>query len=133
MLSTLNDEAKNYELYKKDLEFLGENGQLNVIINGFNAVIRMINGWHLCGYVEVPEQISDIDVDNIICHGGITFQDANIQTFPSNGYYIGFDCAHSGDWTFTDPAGTYRDINYVKKEIKKIVRQLEEIKNEQII
>ncbi|WP_159583968.1 hypothetical protein [Streptococcus halichoeri] len=114
----------------KDFDILGKDGQLNIVVDGYQAVIRMIRSWYLCGYVEVPKQISDIDVDNIICHGGITSQNAGIASFPTDGYYIGFDCAHNGDWTLADPSGAYRDINYVKKEIKKIVRQLEEIKNE---
>jgi hypothetical protein len=51
-------------------------------------------GGYLCGYVCIPQQhpyfkndISDMDVR---CHGGITFKKPFM--------WIGFDCAHSGDY-----------------------------------
>ncbi|AJD83122.1 hypothetical protein [Streptococcus phage Str-PAP-1] len=118
------------ELYKRDLEILGKNGQLNIVIDGYNAVIVMIQGWHLCGYVEVPENIVGlIDENEIECHGGITFNAGGVKYFPTNGYYIGFDCAHGWDWTPVSPYGEYRDINYVKEEIKYIIQQLKEVMN----
>ena len=124
---------ENKELFQKDLEFLGKNGQLNIIMEDFNTVIRMVNGWHLCGYVEVPENIvSLIDENEIECHGGITFNAEGVKCFPTNGYYIGFDCVHEWDWTPVSPNGEYRDINYVKEEIKHIIQQLKEVQYERI-
>ncbi|MCK1242391.1 hypothetical protein MX041_03225 [Streptococcus uberis] len=122
---------ENKELFQKDLELLGKNGQLHIIMDGFNTVIRMVNGWHLCGYVEVPEKIVGlIDEYEIDCHGGITFSEGGVEYFPTNGYYIGFDCAHGCDWSPVLPYGEYRDINYVKEEIKYIIQQLKEVENE---
>lgn len=47
----------------------------------------------------------------------------------TNGNYIGFDCAHLGDWTpFDFGLGdkTYKDTNFVLNELKHIVKQLKE-------
>jgi len=58
-------------------------------------------GGHICGYVKVPEthplfrkkkECWDADLE---CHGGITFSEAHEE------HWIGFDCAHSGDYVPT--------------------------------
>lgn len=40
---------------------------------------------------------------------------------------IGFDCAHSLDWSLANTNGIYRDINYVEAELRKLALQLKEI------
>src|SRR6266852_4741278 len=54
-------------------------------------------GGHLCGYVNIPvnhpmfsKKYDEIDVD---VHGGLTWSEME-----KGGYWIGFDCAHSGDY-----------------------------------
>jgi hypothetical protein len=60
-------------------------------------------------------------------HGGLTYADNGIAEFGEDPslWYFGFDCAHSGD---ASPAydfhGTYRDIEYVKREIAALSKQL---------
>lgn len=53
-------------------------------------------GGHLCGYIQIPDYhpyFKDKDkCDNMDCHGGITFNQAHDE------HWIGFDCAHSGDY-----------------------------------
>ncbi len=66
-----------------------------------------VGGWegvmkHRCGYVRVPaghrfhgQPYDDIDVD---VHGGLTFAEIEPCAHEDGiGYWIGFDCAHSGD------------------------------------
>lgn len=56
-----------------------------------------------CGYVLVPQWHSyfeqDYDDIPIICHGGLTYSSHEFlgQKYP--GWWIGFDCAHTGDLT----------------------------------
>ena len=103
-------------------------------------------GGHFCGYVKLPEnspfigkEMGEIDIE---CHWGITF---------SHDGWIGFDCAHSGDYTpsiqhlyKTNPEmiairkkhqaimrngrslfeTTYRNIQFCVDECKKMVDQL---------
>ena len=65
---------------------------------GFPCVILFMDMGHRCGYVGIPEA-SGIDVDEINCHGGITYgpsselkmqEDENIE-------WIGFDTPHYMD------------------------------------
>ena len=109
--------------------------------SGLNGLLRKAE--HLatwCGYVEVPERHplhgADLyegnrvnDLMNLEVHGGVTFADE------INGvYYIGFDCAHAGDLV---PAyefecwETYRDEDYVRKEIERLAYQIKEFEYEQ--
>lgn len=122
----------NQERYEKDLKIIPEGGSKAYVIDGFNACIRR-HGYvgHLCGYVEVPDGLS-VNVNEIDCHGGITFSD-RWDELPTDGRYIGFDCMHFGDWnpvsarerlTFSDDE--YRDTEFVLNEIKHIIKQLKE-------
>ena len=126
----------NRERYEEDLKIIPEGGSKAYVIDGFNACIRR-NGrfGHLCGYVEVPDGLS-VDIDEIDCHGGITFND-HWSEFPTDGYYIGFDCLHYRDWEpFSARAmllasdHTYKDSEFVLNEIKNIIKQLKEKQHE---
>ena len=78
-------------------------------------------------------------------HGGLTYSAACRGSIchvpepgePDNVWWFGFDCAHCGDWTpaemapylgsyRTMPGGReqYRDIEYVKREVESLARQL---------
>lgn len=125
----------NQERYEEDLKIIPEGGSKAYVIDGFNACIRRHSNFgHLCGYVEVPDGL-DIDVNEIDCHGGITFND-HWDGFPTSGRYIGFDCMHYGDWFPGDWApsyaqqclsgDTYKNSEFVLNEIKNIIKQLKE-------
>lgn len=122
----------NQERYEEDLKIIPEGGSKAYVIDGFNACIRRHSNFgHLCGYVEVPDGL-DIDINEIDCHGGITFND-RWDELPTAGRYIGFDCMHLGDWDpFNAKQGiaryhdTYKDSEFVLNEIKNIIKQLKE-------
>lgn len=122
----------NQERYEEDLKIIPEGGSKAYVIDGFNACIRR-HGYigHLCGYVEVPDGLS-VNIDEIDCHGGITFND-RWDELPTDGYYIGFDCMHAGDWDpllasngWSSVNYTYKDSEFVLNEIKHIIKQLKE-------
>lgn len=80
----------------------------------------------LCGYVTIPPNIKCKNFDNIKVHGGITFND---------GHKIGFDCGHFTDIVPIDSLlknnydldrnhKVYKDYNFVKSELYRIVDQL---------
>ena len=122
----------NQERYDEDLKIIPKGGSKSYVIDGFNACIRR-HGYvgHLCGYVEVPDGL-DVDIDEINCHGGITFND-HWSELPTDGYYIGFDCMHLGDrdpisapeWML-ESNNIYKDSEFVLNEIKHIIKQLKE-------
>jgi hypothetical protein len=121
--------------------------------------IEAIFGGHLNGYVKIPENNSnyakeyyDIHVD---CHYGLTF-----SAFDEEGdFWIGFDCAHSGDYVpsielfkkrnqemiesrkhMPIPDGykhhwlfhpTYKNVQYCTNECKNIVDQL--VKKKEVV
>lgn len=115
-------------------------------------------GGHLCGYVNIPQdhtmygkKYDDINID---CHGGLTFSEFKKE---DNTYWIGFDCAHLGDYVpsmglfknthpiikafgeaFPIPEEykdlsifnpVYRNVNFCINECKSIVDQLIEMRN----
>ena len=100
-------------------------------------VLRHPTSLHLCGYVRLPERsrlrkigYDDIRIDT---HCGLTFA-GNLSN--EKGYWIGFDCAHSGDispymWKGYDYGTkvifkdyTYKNIAYVEKWCRKMIDQL---------
>lgn len=58
-------------------------------------VVRSLYLGHYCGYVEIPRVLRDADFESFDSefdfdvHGGVTFND---------GRWVGFDCAHAGDF-----------------------------------
>jgi hypothetical protein len=115
----------------------------------------------LCGYVGVTRQYREYGrkesytdlspINQLEVHGGVTFTDRCNEDAPEGTgvchvpfpgrtddiWWIGFDCAHSGDdmpWMAEVPGtnlrallgGSYRDINYVKSEVTHLARQIKE-------
>ena len=86
---------------------------------------------NLCGYVGIPKimtSLYEVEYDNIRipCHGGLTFS-GDMKEYP-NTWFIGFDCAHSGDlcyymldyYNFSNN-DIYRDMSYVESELREMV------------
>lgn len=113
-------------------------------------ILRHPEFLHLCGYVGIPKEhplylvnyISDDNpIDELECHGGVTFTGNNLKGMKEDFWYIGFDCAHYMDYqpgldkilssipTFTESSTlfgqkVYRDIDFVKNEITSLVEQI---------
>lgn len=111
---------------------------------GFPCVILFMDIGHRCGYVGIPEA-SGIDVEEIDCHGGITYgpssylhlqEDENIE-------WIGFDTGHYGDGRDVDKIKEYfpdkviqfqyfnmlagftpKTLEYCEEECRRIVDQI---------
>ncbi len=94
-----------------------------------------------CGYVKVEKDHPWFgkDYDNIEAsvHGGLTFAEYDVpcdKNGPDDGFWIGFDCAHSGDaqdltlpHTFVMPGnGTVKSQEYVENECKRLCEQAKE-------
>ncbi len=91
----------------------------------------------LLGYVVLPEGKNlDIDTDLLKVHGGVTYSDFSPYPLHNSKYCIGFDCMHAYDWSpcamsqrFAKETGsTYKDIEFVKAECKKLAKQLYDLK-----
>lgn len=81
----------------------------------------------LCGYVRVPEGHPAYEKDYhdvaVSVHGGLTFSDE----INGDKWWVGFDCAHSGDLTpgvTVFKGDVYRDVAYVKAEVESLADQL---------
>lgn len=66
-------------------------------------------------------------------HGGLTFSDVWKDEEPAGLWWFGFDCAHCDDLTPSETRpeykpwrrdAAYRDINYVRNEVRKLAEQL---------
>lgn len=74
---------------------------------------------HRCGYIVFPEKYDNDDFESRLdVHGGVTFEDR----IADGKRIYGFDCAHCDD--YDNP----KDLNYVKKEIKAMLHQINEAK-----
>jgi hypothetical protein len=116
-------------------------------------------GGHLCGYVRIPSEhpyfekhYHDMTID---CHGDLTYAKHGIAD-SLEGFWIGFDCAHSSDYIpsvekifrenkignpFSTPKEykkysifnqVYRNFEFVIHECQNIVDQLIKVQNEGI-
>lgn len=102
-----------------------------------------------CGYVEVPEghpwHGRHLDyLGHVNVHGGITFAGDIVEPMieGSSGWWIGFDCAHAGDYmpsldstlksAFPDRGRSaligweYRTLEYVRAECARLAEQVRE-------
>lgn len=99
---------------------------------GYDYLVLRIRGMHLCAYVRIPEthdfygkEYDDIPIE---CHGGLTFCQMTDFELPdiSNGYWIGWDYAHVGDWTPLMP--NENDKKWTPDEVvleaKQVIEQL---------
>ena len=124
----------------------------------YRCIVRRIAGFgggYLCGYVSFSEEITKLFYqhrryysDHILCHGGITLDDIletkpEVEILPNllgdistNIKYrmIGFDCNRNRDlnptFLYTTNPGIYRNVEFMKKDIQLIIRQLEELRND---
>lgn len=117
---------------------------------GFPCLIVRNHGGALCGYVGVSpghpwyrQHYHDVDASP---HGGLTYSDSCQGAIchvpapgePDNVWWLGFDCAHSGDLSPGMLAlgfrsmeyASYRDINYVRREVNKLAEQAKEARVE---
>ena len=103
----------------------------------------------LCGYVGLPPSHpcfrADYNTPEVTVHGGLTFggfcaeedQEHTVCHIVDEGeedrvFWMGFDCAHSGDLTPTSPTSPwkdvyhykYRDFHYVENEVRQLAAQL---------
>ncbi len=107
------------------------------------AIRNNFGAW--CGYVGVPEGHpcfgkgwDDAEFHELNVHGGLTYADrcqGNICHVPRAGesdhvWWLGFDCAHSGDLApgllFGFEHEKYRDAAYIISECELLARQLDE-------
>lgn len=116
---------------------------------GLDCLIVRNNSGALCGYVGVPESNPHFEKDydheglDFGVHGGLTFADrchdtgdeakdiCHSEECAANKivWWLGFDCAHSGDLTpkYDRDYGfdsTYKNFGYVKDEVTALAGQL---------
>ena len=128
------------------------------MVDGFRCVIVGSYMGHRCGYIAIPKDNElygkDYDEIDIDVHGGLTYSEYSNSEYPVKSeedvWWIGFDCAHSGDGkdmeliksfgennteikTILDIEARYsnygevRTVDYVKEQLIEAVNQLKEI------
>lgn len=104
-------------------------------LDGLNLAIRRHHSLgSLCGYVGVtadhPLFGNDYDDDfpGLRVHGGVTYSDDGDGDYlPSGWWWVGFDCAHSGDWVPAMdqyPGDTYKDWDFVQLQVVQLANQI---------
>lgn len=108
------------------------------------VILRHPTLLYLCGYVGIPpehklfgkgyDEASSGSNDVGAVHGGLTYADKGLpnKDHPDL-WWFGFDCAHAGDFSpgmlkygIHHLDDTYRDIDFVRKECERLVKQLRE-------
>ena len=72
--------------------------------NGFNYYVLNL-GTHPCAYVDVTEtKLKNVEYDriDIECHGGLKYSEHKLLTVDKEGWFIGWDYAHAGDFAGYD-------------------------------
>jgi hypothetical protein len=106
---------------------------------GYHFIILSF-GSHPCAYIEIPPvhpyYKKDYDKIDINCHGGLTYSEDGLGNckcgLHREGYWIGWDYAHYGDYYYYDLWGENSDNNNEKKwtteeiyeEVKDVIEQL---------
>lgn len=112
---------------------------------GFPCVVLFMSMGHRCGYVGIHKDLmKPIDIDEIECHGGITYGPDNYLALQNDTdiSWIGFDTAHCCDRQdvakvieyfgedvilFDGLGEAIRTLEYCKQECMKIVDQVIDI------
>ena len=72
---------------------------------GFDYYILAMGNSHPCAYVDVVntslKYIPYRDID-VRCHGGLTYSEEHLSTVENEGWFIGWDYAHYGDFIGCD-------------------------------
>jgi len=126
----------------KTKPWLHEPNEAVFIYKGYKcAIVRLVDMLHLCGYVAIPKGhkiYRKINIeDKYEVHGGITFDERGTDKETHEKIrLIGFHCGNSYDYIpqlaledkyyskYFNPEN-YRTIEFVTKEIHKLVDQLE--------
>lgn len=111
---------------------------------GLRAVIRFVRGSHYCGYVAVEPGHPWYGIEDFFAthqpvltpHGGVTYLDGNedypAPSDPATVWWVGFDCAHWGDLSYSEdakgyapePYHSFKDAHYVESECERLAHQL---------
>ena len=87
-------------------------------------------------YIRLPDNIKTIDIDEINCHGGITFNsiikkgDNDYWQKFSPGHWIGWDYAHFGDYLPYErllghqSTGKQWQYQEIEAEVKSVIKQI---------
>lgn len=103
---------------------------------GFNYYVLNL-GTHPCAYIDVTEtklKNTDYDSIDIECHGGLTYASEHLRTVDKEGWFVGWDYAHAGDFAGYDlkyPSIGYPGRMWTTQEIvdecKEVIDQLVEL------
>lgn len=91
-------------------------------------------GTHPCCYIKIPEghdyfgldyhEIDDLFDYPVNCHGGLTFSDDHLLDL-EEGWYIGWDYAHLGDYhPLIEPFGTKYSVSVLIAEVTEVICDL---------
>lgn len=116
----------NQEKYKQDLNNLGLGEHLSFLFEGVECIIyRHPRQYHLCAYIKVREGMSfQYAEETFHPYGGVSYLDNLTHIDPDlKGVYMGFHAGNAMDWVPGYCFGTYKDVEFMKEQVKKLVKE----------
>ena len=132
-----DDELRACCTYWRDMEY-SDSGQSCVLArgcyDGFHFLVTNSHGYIPCGYVNVALSALNgkewCDIKDIDCHGGLTFSGKYAPVTCEDGWWIGWDYAHWGDFSpmiSCASEGERYDTADVVRECVTVIRQVVDI------
>lgn len=109
-----------------------EPDKLDFVSYGLPCALRRSFMGTWCGYVGLPPSHSGAKPGydgytslDITVHGGLTYGDKSWWDKESTLVWMGFDCAHYGDFMpkMPDFGGVYRTMEYAKEQCENLAKQ----------
>ena len=87
-------------------------------------------GTHPCCYIKIPEGhkffgIDYWDIEDVYCHGGLTFSSNRLLADMKEGWYIGWDYSHLGDYhAKVEPFGRKYSVSMLIADVTETICDL---------
>lgn len=121
------------EKYKQDLKNLGLGEHLSFLFEGVECIIyRHPKMYHFCAYIKVNEGMSfSYAEETFHPYGGVSYLGDLTHISPDlEGVYMGFHTGNARDWVPGYSFGTYKNLEFVKEQVKKLVKEYKTVQGQ---
>lgn len=121
------------EKYEQDLKKLGLGEYISFLFEGIECIIyRHPKMCHLCAYIKVHEEMSfQYAEETFHPYGGVSYLNDLTHIDPDfKGVYMGFHAGTASDWVPDYSFGTYKNVDFMKEQVKKLVKEYKTVQGQ---